>query len=101
MKKILVIDDEEWLREMVQMALTQRGYEVIEAPNGVVGVDLAAIDPALEFANAVALVGDLAQPTVREAVLVAAGGRADVLLSDAALIIRGQAVNVDGGDTPY
>jgi len=41
MKRILVIDDEEWLREMVQMALTQRGYEVIEAPNGAVGVDLA------------------------------------------------------------
>lgn len=41
MKRILVIDDEEWLREMVQMALSQRGYEVIEAPNGVVGVDVA------------------------------------------------------------
>jgi len=41
MKRILVIDDEEWLREMVQMALAQRGYEVIEAPNGVVGVELA------------------------------------------------------------
>jgi signal transduction histidine kinase len=41
MKRILVIDDEEWLREMVQMALTQRGYEVIEAPNGEVGVEKA------------------------------------------------------------
>jgi two-component system sensor histidine kinase/response regulator len=41
MKRILVIDDEEWLREMVQMALTQRGYEVIEAPNGLVGVEKA------------------------------------------------------------
>ena len=26
MKKILVIDDEEWLREMVQLALQQRGF---------------------------------------------------------------------------
>lgn len=41
MKKILVIDDEEWLREMVQMALRQRGYDVIEAENGVVGVEIA------------------------------------------------------------
>lgn len=41
MKKILVIDDEEWLREMVRMALAQRGYEVVEAPNGVVGVEAA------------------------------------------------------------
>ena len=41
MKRILVIDDEEWLREMVNMALTQHGYAVIEAPNGAAGVELA------------------------------------------------------------
>ena len=41
MKRILVIDDEEWLREMVRMALNQRGYEVIEAPNGEIGVESA------------------------------------------------------------
>lgn len=41
MKKILIIDDEEWLREMVRMALTQRGYEIVEAPNGLVGVEQA------------------------------------------------------------
>ncbi|HWH69687.1 MAG TPA: hybrid sensor histidine kinase/response regulator [Candidatus Sulfotelmatobacter sp.] len=41
MKKILVIDDEEWLREMVQMALAQRGYEVLEAENGAVGIEVA------------------------------------------------------------
>jgi signal transduction histidine kinase len=41
MKRILVIDDEEWLREMVRIALGQRGYEVIEAPNGEAGVEIA------------------------------------------------------------
>jgi len=41
MKKILVIDDEEWLREMIQLALRQRGYEVIEAPNGQEGIEKA------------------------------------------------------------
>ncbi len=41
MKKILVIDDEEWLREMIQLALRQKGYEVIEAENGAVGIDMA------------------------------------------------------------
>lgn len=41
MKKILVIDDEEWLREMVQMALRQRGYDVVEAENGAVGIEKA------------------------------------------------------------
>ena len=41
MKKILVIDDEEWLREMIQLALRQRGYEVIEARNGHDGIEQA------------------------------------------------------------
>jgi signal transduction histidine kinase len=40
-KKILVIDDEEWLREMIQMALGQRGYEVIEAASGSEGIERA------------------------------------------------------------
>src|SRR5580704_18141447 len=41
MKKILVIDDEEWLREMIQLALRQKGYEVAEAENGEVGIEKA------------------------------------------------------------
>src|SRR6266481_304492 len=41
MKKILVIDDEEWLREMVQLALRQKGFGVVQAQNGAVGVELA------------------------------------------------------------
>ncbi|MFO1488888.1 MAG: response regulator [Verrucomicrobiota bacterium] len=38
MKKILVIDDEVWLREMIMLALNQKGYEVIEAVNGEEGI---------------------------------------------------------------
>ncbi len=34
MKKILVIDDEVWLREMVLFALSQKGYQVVEATSG-------------------------------------------------------------------
>jgi signal transduction histidine kinase len=41
MNKILVIDDEEWLREMIRLALTQRGFEVIEAGSSDAGVALA------------------------------------------------------------
>jgi CheY-like chemotaxis protein len=41
MQKILVIDDEEWLREMVHLALSQKGYEVIEAGNGATGIQVA------------------------------------------------------------
>jgi two-component system, sensor histidine kinase and response regulator len=40
-KKILVIDDEEWLREMIQLALRQRGFDVIEAANGSEGIEQA------------------------------------------------------------
>lgn len=38
MKKILVIDDEIWLREMVHMALEQKGFDVVEAEDGASGV---------------------------------------------------------------
>jgi two-component system, sensor histidine kinase and response regulator len=41
MKKILVIDDEKWLREMVQMALRERGFDVVQAENGAVGIEVA------------------------------------------------------------
>jgi CheY-like chemotaxis protein len=41
MKKILVIDDEEWLRDMVKIALVDRGYKVIEADNGSAGIEIA------------------------------------------------------------
>jgi 23S rRNA (uridine2552-2'-O)-methyltransferase len=79
-----VIDLGCWPGGWMQIAAREVG------PTGrVVGVDLAAIDPPLEFANAIALVGDLSQPTVRKAVLEAAGGPADVLLSDAAPKLTG------------
>ncbi|HVM50567.1 MAG TPA: hybrid sensor histidine kinase/response regulator [Candidatus Acidoferrum sp.] len=41
MKKILVIDDEVWLREMVRMALREKGFDVVEAANGATGIDVA------------------------------------------------------------
>ena len=44
MKRILVIDDERWLREMVHLALEQEGFEVIEAEDGSVGIEKARKD---------------------------------------------------------
>lgn len=41
MNKILVIDDEDWLREMVQIALEQKGFEVVQAESGAAGIELA------------------------------------------------------------
>ena len=79
-----VIDLGCWPGGWMQVAAGEVG------PTGrVVGVDLAAIEPPLEFANTIALTGDLAQPAVRKAVLEAAGGPVDVLLSDAAPKLTG------------
>jgi len=79
-----VIDLGCWPGGWMQVAAREVG------PDGrVVGVDLAAIDPALEFANAIALCGDLSEAPVRKAILTAAGGPADVLLSDAAPKLTG------------
>jgi len=59
-------------------------------PSGrVVGVDLAAIEPPLACENVFALVGDVSQAPVIEAVLEALGGPADVLLCDAAPKLTG------------
>ncbi len=41
MKRILVIDDEPWLREMVRLALVEKGFDVIEAENGTTGIEKA------------------------------------------------------------
>ena len=41
MHKILVIDDEEPIRQLILMALQKRGFEALEAENGEVGVQLA------------------------------------------------------------
>ena len=41
MNKVLVIDDETYVREMVRLALQQRGFEVIEADSGARGIELA------------------------------------------------------------
>src|SRR5687767_14445980 len=79
-----VIDLGCWPGGWMQVAAREVG-----SAGRVVGVDLAAIEPSLEFANAIALVGDLAQPAVRKAILESALGPADVVLSDAAPKLTG------------
>jgi two-component system sensor histidine kinase/response regulator len=41
MKNVLVIDDEEALRSLVRVALGSEGYNVLEAENGTLGLELA------------------------------------------------------------
>jgi 23S rRNA (uridine2552-2'-O)-methyltransferase len=54
-----------------------------------VGVDLAALDAPIEFANTFAIQGDFAEARVLEEVLAKLGGPAAVLLSDAAPKLTG------------
>src|ERR1035438_5375316 len=37
MSKILIIDDESWLREMIRLALEQQGFEILESADSIDG----------------------------------------------------------------
>lgn len=45
--KILVVDDEPPIRKLLRMGLTSQGYEVLEASNGKIALELLAKKPAL------------------------------------------------------
>ncbi len=45
--KILVVDDEPPIRKLLRMGLTTQGYEILEAANGKVALDLLAQEPDL------------------------------------------------------
>ena len=38
-KKVLIIDDEPYIRRVIELKLKKRGYQVITAPNGVEGLN--------------------------------------------------------------
>ena len=46
MPRILIIDDDDPFRTMLRMTLTKLGYDVIEAPNGKLGLSLHLASPA-------------------------------------------------------
>jgi two-component system, OmpR family, KDP operon response regulator KdpE len=45
--KVLVIDDEQPIRKLLRMGLGTQGYDVLEASNGKIALELLAQDPAL------------------------------------------------------
>jgi 23S rRNA (uridine2552-2'-O)-methyltransferase len=63
--------------------------EAVGPEGRVVGVDLAPLEPLLDFANVFALQGDFGEAPVLAALLAALGGPAEVLLSDAAPKLSG------------
>jgi len=46
MARILIIDDEPQIRSMLKLMLEREGYEVVEAPDGVEGIDVYRQNPA-------------------------------------------------------
>ena len=67
----------------------QVAAELVGPRGRVVGVDLAALDPPLKNENVFAFEGDLTDPELLGRLTVGVGGRADVLLSDAAPKLTG------------
>ena len=62
----------------------------VVGPTGrVVGVDVAVVEPPIKNENVIALCGDLSDPDLATPLVEALGGRADVLLSDAAPKLTG------------
>src|ERR1700755_1139041 len=45
--KVLVVDDEPPIRKLLRMGLSTQGYEILEAPNGKVALEMLAENPAL------------------------------------------------------
>ncbi|HWX06045.1 MAG TPA: response regulator, partial [Bradyrhizobium sp.] len=45
--KVLVIDDEPPIRKLLRMGLTTQGYEILDASNGKIGLEMLAEQPAL------------------------------------------------------
>ena len=41
-QQVLVVDDDEGIRELVAMALSSAGYDVMSAPNGAAALELLA-----------------------------------------------------------
>src|ERR1700741_2942550 len=45
--KVLVIDDEPPIRKLLRMGLSTQGYDIMEAPNGKIALELLAQNPDL------------------------------------------------------
>src|SRR5205807_8462409 len=100
MAKILVIDDDASLREVIQMALEHAGFEVIEADNGAIGVqnacaqlpDLILCDVRMEKMDGYRTLAALRQDTVTAPIpVILMTGQADTAG-------RRQGMGTGGGD---
>ncbi len=49
--KVLVIDDEPPIRKLLRMGLSTQGYEILEASNGKLALELLAQNPDLDHSR--------------------------------------------------
>ena len=77
--RILVVDDEQAIRELLRLHLRNEGYEVVEAPDAIVAakmllarawnIDLLIVDASMPYMTgidlAAAVIGDTTLPPVR------------------------------------
>jgi len=47
--RVLVVDDEPPIRKLLRMGLTAHGYQILEAPNAKIALDLLAESPIWLF----------------------------------------------------
>ncbi len=64
MARILVIDDEEGIREMLQRHLKRRGHQVSTAPDGISGLELVRDQPADVVIIDILMPGELGTTTI-------------------------------------
>ena len=49
--KVLVIDDEPPIRKLLRMGLSTQGYEILEASNGKIALELLAQNPGADHSR--------------------------------------------------
>ncbi len=85
MKRIMVVDDEDMVRDVLKKALTDRGYEVVLASNGKkalelfnsMGVDLVITDILMPEKGGLSLITDLKKINQDLKVIAISGGGRD------------------------
>lgn len=84
--RVLVVEDEESIREVIAMLLSDEGYEALVAPNGVVALDLVRQTPPR------LILLDLMMPVMDGRAFLQAC-RAETLCQDVPVVVMSAAYN--------
>jgi two-component system, response regulator, stage 0 sporulation protein F len=95
MATVLIIDDEESVRALLRFALEAAGYEVVEAPNGRIGLalyrlrptDLVIVDMLMPVMNGLDMLLDLTREFLHAKVIAISGAGGDQNVLDVAKLL--------------